>query len=113
MSDVNVSLPEPMRDWVEEQVRNGQYADANQYVLELIREDHDRHEALITALIEAENSGISTRTIDEIIAAAKSDVTYALSDDEMADIEAALEEADRGDFASEAEVEALFTRYKA
>ncbi len=38
--------------------------------------------------------------------------TYVLSAAERADIEAALAEADRGEFASESEVEALFARFR-
>ena len=37
---------------------------------------------------------------------------YILSVAERADIEVALAEADRGEFASESEVEALFARYR-
>jgi hypothetical protein len=37
---------------------------------------------------------------------------YTLSDDERADIEAALDEMARGEVASDAEVEALFSRYR-
>src|SRR5687767_3235656 len=42
MTTVNVSLPEPIRRWVDEQVRNGEYADASEYVLELILEDRGK-----------------------------------------------------------------------
>jgi hypothetical protein len=37
--------------------------------------------------------------------------TYELSEDERSDIEQAIAEARRGEFASEAEVAALFARY--
>jgi hypothetical protein len=64
-------------------------------------------------LHEGEESGISPQSRAEIIADAKSDVPYLLDDEELADIEAALEEVDRGEIASEAEVQAIFARYRA
>ena len=38
---------------------------------------------------------------------------YELSDEELAEIEVALEEADRGEFATDEEMKALFDRYRA
>jgi predicted transcriptional regulator len=37
---------------------------------------------------------------------------YELSDDEIAEIELALEEAERGEFATDEEMKALFDRYR-
>jgi antitoxin ParD1/3/4 len=71
MTTLNIPLPEPMRQWVEEQVRDGEYADAGEYVLDLIREDRERREALLRALVEGEESGISSRPLNQIIADAK------------------------------------------
>lgn len=54
----------------------------------------------------------------EIVAAAVLDMErqetdiYELSDEELADIEEALAEADRGEFASEEDVAALFAKYR-
>jgi antitoxin ParD1/3/4 len=39
MASMNISLPDPMRDWVQERVDSGQYAGASDYVRELIRRD--------------------------------------------------------------------------
>lgn len=36
---MNVSLPEPMRAWVESRVKTGDYANASDYVRDLIRHD--------------------------------------------------------------------------
>lgn len=74
MATVNVSLPDPVREWVEEQVRRGEYADASEYVRELIRHDRERHDALVDALIEGENSGVSSRLVTDIIADTKSKI---------------------------------------
>lgn len=49
VSTLNVSLPEPMRAFVDEQVDGGQYATASAYVQQLIRRDQAR--ARVRALI--------------------------------------------------------------
>jgi antitoxin ParD1/3/4 len=62
MKSMNISLPAPMRDWVESQVEGGSYASASDYVRDLIRKDREyrgKREALLQALIEGEESGIS------------------------------------------------------
>jgi antitoxin ParD1/3/4 len=43
---MNVSLPDPMKDWVEAQTRGGRYANASDYVRDLIRRDQDRQRAV-------------------------------------------------------------------
>ncbi len=69
MATMNVSLPDPMKDWVEAQARTGRYSNASDYVRDLIRRDQERNaklaelQALVTEGIE---SGISTRTKDDI-----------------------------------------------
>lgn len=69
MATMNISLPDPMKTWVEEQVNTGQYSNASDYMRDLIRRDQtaqrDR-EALIQALVAGENSGISERTVDSV-----------------------------------------------
>ena len=42
MATMNVSLPDPMKDWVEQQTRGGRYSNASDYVRDLIRRDQDR-----------------------------------------------------------------------
>lgn len=74
MATMNVSLPDPMKDWVEAQARSGRYSNASDYVRDLIRRDQERINKLneLQALItEGMESGISSRTPDEIIAAAR------------------------------------------
>jgi antitoxin ParD1/3/4 len=65
MSTLNISLPEPMQNWVESQISSGHYADYSDYILKLIHRDQQQN-ALIQALIEGENSGESDKTIDDI-----------------------------------------------
>ncbi|MBW6509166.1 MAG: type II toxin-antitoxin system ParD family antitoxin [Desulfuromonadales bacterium] len=60
MATMNVSLPDQMKNWVEECVKSGRYANASDYVRDLIRQDHIKLERLRQALIEGENSGPST-----------------------------------------------------
>jgi antitoxin ParD1/3/4 len=70
MATMNVSLPDPMKDWVEAQTQDGKYANSSDYVRDLIRRDQacqEKRQALIQALIEGEKSGISERTPDEIM----------------------------------------------
>ena len=60
MATMNVSLPDPMKDWVEAQVKGGKYANSSDYVRDLIRQDQlyqEKRRALIQALIEGEESG--------------------------------------------------------
>ncbi len=67
MTTLNISIPDPMRKWVEERIKSGEYVDATDYVSELIRRDQDKREALIRALIEGEQGGISPRSVQQII----------------------------------------------
>ncbi len=46
MATMNVSLPDPMKDWVERQARTGRYSNASDYVRDLIRRDQERQAAL-------------------------------------------------------------------
>ena len=42
MSTMNISLPETLKSFVEEQVNQGCYGTSSEYVRELIRKDRDR-----------------------------------------------------------------------
>jgi antitoxin ParD1/3/4 len=56
---MNISLPDPMKDFVDHQVASGRYSSASEYVRELIREDEKRRaeEKLEALLLESLNSG--------------------------------------------------------
>ena len=71
MASMNISLPDPMKSWVEENVQTGRYANASDYVRDLIRRDHMRLQRLREALIEGENSGPSTGLDIEAFIASK------------------------------------------
>jgi antitoxin ParD1/3/4 len=78
MATMNVSLPDPMKAWVEDQAKGGKYGNASDYVRDLIRKDQDRQskiaqfQKLITEGIE---SGVSTRTMEELLAEARARVS--------------------------------------
>ena len=86
MATMTVSLPDPMKEWIEEQIRCGQYADAGDYLRHLVRRDQERQvnrPQLATAeqplsleearrlAADAKASGISQRSPAEIFAAAR------------------------------------------
>lgn len=71
MASMNISLPDEMKNWVEENVQTGRYANASDYVRDLIRDDHKRLEELRAALIEGENSGSSSEFDFEAFIASK------------------------------------------
>lgn len=71
MATMNISLPDEMKNWVEENVQTGRYSNASDYVRDLIRDDHRRLEDLRAALIEGENSGQSSELDFEAFIAAK------------------------------------------
>jgi antitoxin ParD1/3/4 len=59
MATMNVSLPDPMKDWVEAQTRTGRYSNASDYVRDLIRRDQDRQNA-ITELQKLVDEGLAS-----------------------------------------------------
>jgi antitoxin ParD1/3/4 len=46
MGTMNISLPDPMKSWVEDQARSGRYANSSDYVRDLIRRDQARVDAI-------------------------------------------------------------------
>jgi antitoxin ParD1/3/4 len=61
-TSMNISLPESLRDWVQNRVSNEGYGTVSEYFRELIREDQKRkaHEELDRKLLEAIDSGEAT-----------------------------------------------------
>ena len=69
MATMNVSLPDPMKEWVEARARTGRYSNASDYVRELIRRDQERADRIadLQKLVnEGLASGVSGRSWDEI-----------------------------------------------
>lgn len=70
MATMNVSLPDAMKDWVESRVGTGQYANASDYVRDLIRLDQKRAEArekLQQMVDDALASGVVEMTSEELL----------------------------------------------
>jgi len=60
MATMNISLPGPMRTWVENRITEGKYASSSDYVRDLIRKDQTRREkiqAMQNAITEGLESG--------------------------------------------------------
>jgi antitoxin ParD1/3/4 len=74
MATMNVSLPDAMKLWVEEQAETGRYSNASDYVRDLIRRDQERADKIATMqrlIDEAEAGGVSTKSMSEILTAAR------------------------------------------
>ena len=62
MKSINISLPEEMRIYVEEQVASGSYSTTSEYIRQLIRQDrqYKAEKQLEQLLLEGLNSGEAT-----------------------------------------------------
>ncbi|MFX0543419.1 type II toxin-antitoxin system ParD family antitoxin [Roseovarius sp. S4756] len=59
MATMNVSLPDPMKTWVEARLKDGRYSNTSDYVRHLIRRDQERAQA-IEALQQAIDEGVKS-----------------------------------------------------
>ena len=69
MATMNVSLPDKMKQWVEEQVETGRYGNSSDYIRDLVRRDQERaaKKAEFERLVqEGIDSGVSPLTPEEI-----------------------------------------------
>ena len=74
MATMNISLPDAMKRWAEQQAESGRYSNTSDYVRDLIRKDQDRQHKIdqLQALVsEGIVSGIGARSMEELRAAAK------------------------------------------
>ena len=77
MATMTVSLPDPMKEWIEAQIRRGQYASTSDYVRDLVRRDRARRERELTLeelrqkLAASRESGDSGRSVDDVFAEAQ------------------------------------------
>jgi antitoxin ParD1/3/4 len=70
MAQMNISIPEKLKAWVESRVSEGSYASSSDYLRDLVRRDQQHHEQLerLRAEIQAGyDSGISERSLADII----------------------------------------------
>ena len=73
MATMKVSVPASMQEWVETQIETGRYADASEYVRDLIRRDQERSSkiaAMQRFVDEGLKSGVSTGSSDALFSAA-------------------------------------------
>ena len=71
MATLNISIPDEMRQWIDSQVHSGRYANASDYIRDLIRDNLTRNDLIKMALIEGEQSGESSLNIQDIIKSEK------------------------------------------
>jgi len=60
MATMNVSLPDPMKKWIEARLKDGRFSNTSDYVRHLIRRDQEREEAIAIlqkSIDEGVNSG--------------------------------------------------------
>jgi antitoxin ParD1/3/4 len=67
MATMNISLPEAMKAHVEAQVRSGQFANASDYIRNLIRYDQRELDLLRAAIVQGDASPDSGASLDEIV----------------------------------------------
>jgi antitoxin ParD1/3/4 len=75
MATMNISLPDPMRDWVQNQIEAGKYSSSSDYVRDLIRRDQasrEQQQILQQAIAEGLKSGISERSMEDVLKEAQS-----------------------------------------
>jgi antitoxin ParD1/3/4 len=66
MATLNISMPDEMRRWIDAQIEAGEFANASDYIRDLIRHDQRERGRLRLTLIEGEKSGIGNRSVHEI-----------------------------------------------
>jgi len=71
MQTMNISLPDPLKDFVDHQSAEGRYSSVSEYIRELIREDEKRRaeerlEALLLEGLESEESVLTRGDFEAI-----------------------------------------------
>jgi antitoxin ParD1/3/4 len=68
---MNISLPDPLKRFVDHQIAEGRYSSVSEYIRELIREDEkhkaqERLEALLLEGLESEESALTREDLADI-----------------------------------------------
>ena len=78
MATMTISLPEPMKDWIEARIKEGEYASTSDYVRDLVRRDRERRsqqeltmEDLRRIVNESRASGVGKKSVSDVLAQAK------------------------------------------
>jgi antitoxin ParD1/3/4 len=71
MQSMNISLPEPLKEFVDRQISAGRYSSASEYVRELIRDDEkrkaeERLEALLLEGLQGEETELTSSDFKDI-----------------------------------------------
>lgn len=72
MATMTISLPDPMKEWIEAQISKGEYASTSDYVRDLVRRDRSRRDQEMTMedlrqiVAESRSSGAGKQSLDEI-----------------------------------------------
>jgi antitoxin ParD1/3/4 len=71
MQTMNISLPDPLKEFVDHQIAEGRYSSVSEYIRDLIRDDEkrkaeDRLEALLLEGLEGEDSELTRQDFDDI-----------------------------------------------
>jgi antitoxin ParD1/3/4 len=70
MATMNISLPEKLKEWVEQEAASGAFSNTSEFLRDILRKEKERREAIaeIQALIdEAEASGYQPFDPDEFL----------------------------------------------
>ena len=65
MATMNISVPDPMKNWVQVQIEEGKYASSSDYVRDLIRKDQEEKDKL-AALQAAITLGVESNEAGEL-----------------------------------------------
>lgn len=78
MAKITISMPDRMSEYVSARIESGQYGNVSEYFRDLVRRDRERREAAIAELRDmldkAEASGVSEKSMDDIMREAEEDL---------------------------------------
>jgi len=71
MQTMNISLPDPLKEFVDHQIAEGRYSSVSEYIRELIRADEKRRaeerlEALLLEGLETEETELTRADLEEV-----------------------------------------------
>lgn len=71
MQTMNISLPDPLKEFVDHQIAEGRYSSVSEYIRELIRDDEKRKaeqrlEALLLEGLESEETEMTRQDLEDI-----------------------------------------------
>jgi antitoxin ParD1/3/4 len=78
MATVTISLPEPMKEWIEARIKEGEYASTSGYIRDLVHRDRERRsrseltiDDLRRIVEESRASGVGEKSVSDILTQAK------------------------------------------